>query len=578
MMKLGLTSQLIILLATIGVVSSGATGYYAYRANRTMLVNEAQQSLLTSARLLDQRFSTALQDVAEDALVLAVMPSARKMSESVEHVPQDGRERLEQVFMSFMQYHADYLQVRLISRARYGLERVRVDRGPNGVIVVPEAGLQEKGHFAYVFDTLAVPAGHIYLSPIVINHEAGTHAASGRPIVRVGTPIVGANGANVGVLVIDVDLTRVFARLARDLPERDQVYMANQWGDFLIHPDPASAFGFDRGQRVLMQETFPETNPLFDESGSRLTISGYEHRRDGRVYAFTRTPFGAVEGNRFVVLGLARPLTDVLVPADALGGRITRMVIVFSVFALVLAMLFARALTKPLHTLASAALRVFDHPPDARLPTERSDEIGILARCFDSMCREIRLQMSELHSKQRELAHLAGHDALTGLPNRMLFMEKLAAAIGTATQTGQRLAVIFIDLDRFKQINDRLGHWAGDRALIVVAERLVNVLRASDVAARLGGDEFIVLIVDMLVPGVVEEIAMRITEVMNEDLQLGEERLKIGASVGISEFPADGLTAEELLLKADAAMYAAKSSRCGIHRRYQEVASPGAVS
>jgi diguanylate cyclase (GGDEF)-like protein len=138
--------------------------------------------------------------------------------------------------------------------------------------------------------------------------------------------------------------------------------------------------------------------------------------------------------------------------------------------------------------------------------------------------------------------------------------------------------VIFIDLDRFKQINDQLGHWAGDRALIVVAERLANVLRSNDLAARLGGDEFIVLIVDIPSPGIVEEIALRITEVMNEDLQLGEERLKIGASVGISEFPADGLTAEELLLKADAAMYAAKSSRCGIYRRYQELASPGAVS
>ena len=72
--------------------------------------------------------------------------------------------------------------------------------------------------------------------------------------------------------------------------------------------------------------------------------------------------------------------------------------------------------------------------------------------------------------------------------------------------------------------------------------------------------------------------AMRIAEAMNEDLQLGDQRLKIGASVGISEFPADGLTAEELLLKADVAMYAAKSSRCGMHRRYQELASPGAVS
>lgn len=592
-MKLGLTSQLLVLVATIGVAASGATGYYAYRANRAMLADEARRSLITSTKLLGQRFTTALKDVADDALVLAAMPSAETMASAKGDAPgampgnspADRRRRLQQVFLSFMRHHPDYLQIRLISRDEYGLERVRLDRAPGGIVVVPDDGLQEKGQFAYVFDTLASAAGHIYLSPIGINREDGTHAAEGRPTVRVATPIVARRGHSVGVLVIDVDLTKVFSRLTRDLPEHYQVYMANRWGDFLIHPDPALAFGFERGRRVFMQDSFAATQPLFEQTTGSAAASGLAQAGDTQIFAFARTPFGDPTENGFVVLGMTRPLSDVLIPANALGTRIVHMVLVSSFLALMLAILFARALTKPLHTLARAATRVFDQPDNEKLPIERSDEIGILARCFASMRREIQLQVMDLHEKQRELTHLAGHDALTGLPNRMLFMEKLDAAIRKASGVGGTLAVIFVDLDRFKQINDQLGHRAGDQTLVAVAERLSNTLRHSDVAARLGGDEFIVLVTDAQPPGAVMDIAARIVDAMNEALRVGDEVVQVGASIGISEFPADGTSAEELLHKADAAMYAAKSQRCGSYRRYQEllarassVSPPGALS
>jgi diguanylate cyclase (GGDEF)-like protein len=476
------------------------------------------------------------------------------------------------VFVSFMQHHPSYLQIRLITRSHYGLERLRIDRTPDGVVVVPDDELQEKGQFAYVFDALAVSPGRVYFSPIVINHEDGTHLAEGKPTVRIAAPVTEPNGTSVGVLVIDLDLTKVFDRLAADLPADYRVFMANQWGDFLIHPNPALTFGFERGQRVLMQDAFPATKPLFDASSRSTAISSLLRSPDeAQVVAFSRTPLGASEFSRFVVLGLSRPLHDVLLAADALGDRIVRMVLVSSVLALLLAVLFARALTKPLHTLARAASCVFDEPATERLPVERSDEIGILARRFDSMRREIRSQMTALHAKQRELTHLARHDALTGLPNRILFMEKLEAAIWDASAMGEGLAVIFIDLDRFKEINDQLGHWAGDRALVVVAERLLKVLRTNDIAARLGGDEFIVLIANVRSAEIVEQIAARIAAAMDEDIEFGQQCVKVGASIGISEFPLDGSSAEQLLLKADMAMYSAKSSKCGSHRRYREL-------
>ncbi|WP_322040970.1 diguanylate cyclase domain-containing protein [Burkholderia diffusa] len=576
MIRLGLTSKLSVLFACIGVIASGTTGYSTYRANRTMLVQEAQHNLLMSTQLLGQRFTTALSDVADDALVLAQLPSAPSVA-SGEGTDPAPRSRLEQVYVSFMKNHPEYLQIRLIARGDFGLERIRVDRDARGIVVLPESAFQEKGQFSYVFDTLATAPGHIYLSPIVINHETGAHAAEGLPILRVGTPVVDQADVVVGALVVDVELSRMFDRLERDLPQDYAVFLANEWGDFLVHPDPSQTFGFDRGRRVLMQDRFPGTRLLFAGTRTNVTLNGLAQPDDvpGEMLAFVRTPFGNNEGNRFVVLGMARPLTDVLAPAGMLGERIIRMVFLMSLAAVILAILFARAITRPLQMLARAATHVFDDPAAERLPVARADEIGVLARCFDSMRVEIRTQVAMLRAKQLELTHLAGHDPLTGLPNRLLFMEHLEAAIRHAAAVREGLAVMFVDLDRFKQINDQHGHAAGDRTLVAVAKRLSLVLRSGDMAARLGGDEFIVLISDVRSPEVIGDIASRIQIVMAEELEFGERHLAVGASIGVSEYPADGASAEELLVKADAAMYAAKASAQCAYVRYQELLGGG---
>jgi len=562
MMGRGLTFKLSVLLALIGVLASGSTGYYAYRANRAMLVREAERSLLTSTELLGQRFSVVIGDIAADAQVLASMPSSASVAQNENGSSANpARDRLAQVYASFIAHHPEYLQVRLIAREHYGLELIRLDRASGGAVRVQESGLQEKGQFEYVFDTLALPPGRIYVSPITVNHEHGAHSAEGKPTLRIGTPVANASGAVVGVVVIDVDLASLLRLSQADLPTDYQVYLANEWGDFLVHPDPAQTFGFDKGRRTFMQDSFAATKPLFDSSTQPVLLNGLTHSQqaDGRVLAFVRRPFGASHDNRFIVLGVAKPLDDVLTGANMLGNSIVRMVLISSVLAILLAILFARALTKPLQSLTHAATHFFsEHAMDA-LPLRRTDEIGVLARCFDRMRREIRLQMDVLHTKQHELTHLASHDGLTGLPNRMLFMAKLQTAIDEAKASGERLAVLFVDLNRFKQINDRFGHSVGDDVLAVVARRLQHVLYSGDMVARLGGDEFIVLVKGGRSADAAPAIAARIVRTLDEQVTIGDEPMTVGASIGISQFPADGTSAEELLLNADAAMYAAKS-------------------
>ncbi len=569
-MKLGLSTRLSILLVCIGVAASGATGYYAYRANRSMMMLEAQGGLLPATQLLSQRFTAALADVADDALVLATMPSAVTVARG-DDASDAGRARLSQVFLRFMMHHPEYLTIRLVARSHYGLERIRVERGPHGIVLVPDSRLQEKGHFAYVFDTLATVQGHAYLSPIGLTPEAGggPDAGAGRPTIYIGAPIADAGGSNVGVLVVETDLTQVFQRLERDLPAGYLVYLANQWGDFLIHPDASQTFGFEHGRRVLVQKTFPATGALFDGGSARVTFNGSAGIGPGPMHAFAfaflRAPFGAVDGNRFIVVGLGRSLTGVLQSANALGGQIVRMVLVSSAIAIVLAIVFGRALARPLRVLADAATHLFEESSAPRLPVERSDEIGVLARCFDRMRLEIRSQMSTLHARQLELSHLAGHDTLTALPNRMRFMERLEASIREASRNGESLALMFVDLDGFKQINDRFGHSAGDETLAVVARRLRAAVQEAGLVARLGGDEFVVLFSNPRSIEAIGQTAQRISAVLDEEVAIGAHRMSVGASMGISEFPADATSAEELLAKADAAMYVAKTSP---HRRY----------
>jgi len=574
MIRPGLTFKLSVLLACIGVLASGATGYYAYHANRAMLVNEAGRSLLTSTELLGQRFSASIDDIGADVLVLASMPSTAEVTQTDDGAgPNVARERLAQVYSSFMVHHLEYLQIRLITRQHYGLELVRFDRDSDGLVRVERGNLQEKGQFAYVFDTLTFAPGRIYTSPISVNHEYGTHAAQGKPTLRLGTPVSNASGEVVGVVVIDIDLAVLLKRLQSDLPSDYQVYLANEWGDFLVHPDASKTFGFDRGRRVLMQDSFSVTRPLFEQSQGEVLANGLAQPRQaaGQVLAFVRRPFGDLEGNRFIVLGLAKPLDDVLSGANLLGNQIVRMVLIFSVLALFLAILFARALTKPLHILAHAATHLFAEHAMHTLPLSRTDEIGVLARCFERLRREIKSQMDVLHAKQRELVHLATHDVLTGLPNRVLFMEKLENAIEEAARRQECLAVLFVDLDRFKQINDQFGHSVGDKVLAAVARRLKQVLCSADVVARLGGDEFIVLIEGPRSQEAAPAIASRIMATLNEEVRIDGQSMTVGASIGISQFPDDSGTAEELLLNADAAMYAAKSGGRCAYLRYHDV-------
>ena len=163
---------------------------------------------------------------------------------------------------------------------------------------------------------------------------------------------------------------------------------------------------------------------------------------------------------------------------------------------------------------------------------------------------------------------LAFHDALTSLPNRQLFLDHLGQAIANARRNGHELAVFFLDLDRFKVINDSLGHPVGDKLLQRVAERVKRVLRDQDTVARMGGDEFTILAPVVRDAAAAAHIAVKIQDAIRQPLTIDGRELFVSASIGISVFPSDGDTAEVLLKNADVAMYRAKGNGADLFQLY----------
>ena len=168
--------------------------------------------------------------------------------------------------------------------------------------------------------------------------------------------------------------------------------------------------------------------------------------------------------------------------------------------------------------------------------------------------------MTARKQAEKRIEYLATRDALTGLPNRVLLNDRANQAILAAARSHGQLALLFIDLDRFQLVNDSLGHQAGDALLHAVAERLGNTLRRDDTLARLGGDEFVLLWNGLKSGPDAAVVAQRILGILARPFVIEGQTLSIGASIGISVYPADGHDSATLLKSADAAMYAAKDA------------------
>jgi diguanylate cyclase (GGDEF)-like protein len=188
------------------------------------------------------------------------------------------------------------------------------------------------------------------------------------------------------------------------------------------------------------------------------------------------------------------------------------------------------------------------------------DDISAEHAAREDLERVVAERTVELRDAQERTQHLADHDALTGLPNRRLLEDRLTQALALSQRNRKQTAVMFVDLDRFKAINDLLGHTVGDQVLKEVAQRLVKQLRVGDTVCRIGGDEFVVVLPESKRSTDAANVAAKIIETLSQPVQAADRELTVTPSIGIAVFPEDGRDAAMLIRNADAAMYHAKES------------------
>ncbi|MFT3758946.1 diguanylate cyclase domain-containing protein [Thauera sp.] len=317
-------------------------------------------------------------------------------------------------------------------------------------------------------------------------------------------------------------------------------------------------------ERTLASHRYKSSGPLghLDEAAGRLLFPDpitaeirYNNKHIGNV---------VVHGNgaRFIIYTL-----------QAVGIGLACIVLFFYA-ARRLAGRMSQRIIAQLEALASATHGArLQQDFNRRVPTLDIVEFDQLGKDFNALFAELHARNLELIARQsslevanQTLSQLALRDGLTGLANRRGFTERLERALGEVRDSGGKLSVLYLDNDRFKQVNDRYGHAAGDALLVEVADRIRNCIRDTDLVARLGGDEFTVLLDSVRDVDDAVLVAEKILAAMAAPLEIGEARVAPAVSIGIALYPEHARTADQLLTAADQAMYAAKENGRGQYR------------
>lgn len=310
-----------------------------------------------------------------------------------------------------------------------------------------------------------------------------------------------------------------------------------------------SLWGPNPGGRPLLMSTLPlERHPELLER-IRGNAAAETMQLGSNTYQTVLQPLETADKSELDML-LQRSVDEARRPLRTLELQILALSSAALLAAIVAAIFFARGVTRPLRRLAEGAQRIGSGDYSTAIEVAQRDEMGQLASAFNRM-------RTEISEREAAIRFHATHDPLTGLPNRALFLDRLSQWIASAKRRGSLVGMVIMDLDRFKEINDTLGHSVGDNLLIEIGRRLQQTIRESDTVARLGGDEFAVMFETADAHSAVD-VAQRIGRALDSSITLGGVTIDVNASMGIALHPLHAEDPGTLMKLADVAMYQAK--------------------
>ncbi len=420
-------------------------------------------------------------------------------------------------FLNFARHKGVYDQVRLLDADGWEVVRVNFNGGQPNVVAADR--LQNKRGRYYFSEAVRAPRIAVYISALDLNVENGRVERPLKPMIRFSQPVFSDDGRFLGVLVLNYLGKQILDRLRDENRLNDgDLMLVSSDGYWLLNPDPKLEWGFMLPERggYRFGRPFPKEWQTIaaGDQGRLSTVNGlfaYKAFFPGPMIADFKDCRVKVSPQAQKWLFVHYVSKDVL--HQGLAAMRRNLFILWSAMAL-----FS---TVPAWLLSYAFLK--------------------------------------RRQTQYQMWRMANFDALTGLYNRSSFMHELNQAVLQSKRYHRRFILLYLDLDGFKQINDTLGHVAGDRVLQQTAERFRAAVRASDGVARLGGDEFCILVRETGAAEEAAQVAGKLIAALAAPFDLDGQTGRVGTSIGIACFPEDGATADGLLRIADQAMYAAKA-------------------
>ena len=514
---------LTIFMVVTTVIMGAITGfYYDEKADYLLRLKLEERSRVAFETALIEK---NLKEIFSDLAFLSKQNELARMLDR-DRGGKEYKDLIAREYREFSRQKQRYDQIRFIDDG--GMERIRVDFNKGAPGITPEQELQDKGSRYYFKDALALIQGEIFISPFDLNVEHGKIERPLKPMIRLGTPVFDQKNRKRGIVILNYMGDRLIETL-REISKMSpgNFMLVNSDGYWLSSPDTDDEWGFmfrERKDRKFSSD--------FPDAWKKMLLSR-EAQIENKNGMFTfATVYPVMEGSK-TSSGSVDPRGDSLkrLKAD-------------EYFWKVISYLPNETLKAGTKGLQTKLLFLF---------------FALLLLVFVSSWIIAR-DMVRRKTHQMALYRSANFDPLTDLPNRSLFHDRLDQTLKQSERYERKFALLFIDLDGFKSVNDTLGHHAGDALLIKTAKRIMACVREADTVARMGGDEFTVTLSTI---GSVEDIrtvAQKIITSLAAPFEIGGQEVKIGSSIGISVYPEDGVDTEILLKKADDAMYQVKNS------------------
>nr|WP_298376671.1 EAL domain-containing protein [uncultured Halomonas sp.] len=539
-----LHAKVLMVVVPLAVIPLLVLRWLAYDQLRSSGIERSSSQMTTVMDQLARSFQMH-QDVAEANIQLFADASLMRSYALTE----DEEERyvlmlpsLLKLFTSYLRAYPDYTEIRFLLPDGYEDARATLKPIPNA--------MEEEGETPF-FKALSRFEGTT-MSRVSIRPDVdGASMQVARPIRLINLAMedpLSARPTLRGYLIVTMTLDFMTEQMtASRIGENGHTLIVNKQGEILFHQDP-SQIGKQLAAQLLEK--------AWSADGSKRLLNAAYQDEPGLVA--TRRLH-----EDLLLIGVL-PESELLIESQRLE-KVIVWIVFGTVVLMIVALLIAMNLlmVRPLKQLMRAVREIGSGNLTPRIALSSNDELGQLALSFQEMGRH-------LQTSRHKIERLAYHDSLTGLPNRLMFHEYLQHMVALARREDTQMAILFLDLDNFKRINDTLGHQVGDQLLKEMAARLSMVLRledfiyheaypnTSEVIARLGGDEFIILLPNIKSPKDAAKTATRILKAIKDPVYLDGHELCIGTSIGISLFPSDGAEVNDLVKYADAAMYHAK--------------------